>query len=230
MLNSYYVDNITLLIQPHFPQGITIIKSSEHYRYNCTISTINKTEITIISFTQQDHTKQDSLKSDTTYMVHCIAYDENGSEACFEANGTVETCEHLVMISQPLQYIYSVYVCAVVSVVPGKITEVNISKTEVMDNEVKQYFTWISLNSSAKYSFIIKYGNAANVTSPNGTSIMTKSITVTNINRIYTEMVGFTVPSSRVSYNFWIAAISDAGIGEYSDRVQIIYDGKSDDQ
>ena len=82
-----------LQIDPHFPKGITINKPSEHYRYNCTISTFNKTEITTISFTKQDHTKQDSLKSDTTYMVHCIAYDENGSEACFEANGTVKTYE-----------------------------------------------------------------------------------------------------------------------------------------
>ena len=117
---------------------------------------------------------------------------------------------------------------AVVSVVPGKITEVNISKTKVMGEEVKQSLTWISPNSSAKYRYIIKYGNAANVTSPNGTSVMTKNITVTNINRIYTKMVGLTIPTSRVSYNFWIAANSSAGIGEYSDRVQITYDGKSD--
>ena len=230
----------TLQIDPHFPKGITIYKPSEHYRYNCTISTINKTEITI-SFTQQDHTEKDSLESDTTYVVHCIAYDENGSEACFEANGTVKTCEHLVMISQPLQYIYSVYVCAVVSVVPGKITEVNISKTKVMGDEVEQYFTWISPNSSAKYSYIIKYGNAANVTSPNGTSVMTKNITVTKIKHTYTKLVVLTVPTSiytknvslstptsRVTYNFWIAANSSAGIGEYSDRVQITYDGKFD--
>ena len=57
---------------------------------------------------------------------------------------------------------------------------------------------------------------------------MTKNITVTNINRIYTKLVVLTTPTSRVSYNFWIAAISDAGMGEYSDRVQITYDGKSD--
>ena len=93
---------------------------------------------------------------------------------------------------------------------------------------MKQSFTWISPNSSTTYNYVIKYGNAANVTSPNGTSVMTKNITVTNINRIYTKMVGFTIPTSRVTYNFWIAAISDAGIGEYSDRVQITYDGKSD--
>ena len=111
---------------------------------------------------------------------------------------------------------------------PGKITEFNISKTEVMGKEVKQSFTWISPNSSANYSYVIKYGNAANVTSPNGTSIMTKSITIKNINRIYTKKVGLTVPTSSVTYNFWVAAISDAGIGEYSDRVQIIYDGKFD--
>ena len=93
-LNNY-VDNTALQINPYFPKGIIINKPLEHYRYNCTIctiSTINKTEITI-SFTKQNHTKQDSLKSDTTYMVHCIAYDENGNEACFEANGTVKTCE-----------------------------------------------------------------------------------------------------------------------------------------
>ena len=125
-------------------------------------------------------------------------------------------------------HILYMYVCAVISVVPGKITEVNISKTEVMGDEVKQYFTWISPNSSANYSYVIKYGNAANVTSPNGTSVMTKNITVILIKRTYTETVSFTVPSSRVTYNFWIAAISDAGIGEYSDRVQIIYDGKFD--
>ena len=93
---------------------------------------------------------------------------------------------------------------------------------------MKQSFTWISPNSSAKYSYIIKYGNAANVTSPNGTSVMTKSITVTNIKRTYTKMVGLPIPSSRVTYNFWIAAISDAGIGEFSERVWITYDGKSD--
>ena len=125
-------------------------------------------------------------------------------------------------------HILYMYVCAVISVVPGKITEVNISKTEVMGDEVKQYFTWISPNSSANYSYVIKYGNAANVTSPNGTSVMTKNITVILIKRTYTETVSFTVPSSRVTYNFWIAAISDAGIGEYSDRVNITYDGKSD--
>ena len=131
------------------------------------------------------------------------------------------------MISQPLQYTYCI--CAVISVVPGKITEVNISKTEVMGDEVKQYFTWISPNSSANYSYVIKYGNAANLLySPNGTSVMTKSITVKNIKRIYTKTVGLTVPTSRVSYNFWVAAISDAEIGEYSDRVQITYDGKFD--
>ena len=87
------VDNTTLPIDPHFAKGITIKKSSEHYRYNCTIITINKTEMTTISFTKPNHTEQDSLESDTTYMVHCIAYDENGSEACFEANGTMKTCE-----------------------------------------------------------------------------------------------------------------------------------------
>ena len=86
------VDIGTLQIDPYFPKGITINKSSEHYRYNCTISSFNNIEITI-SFTQQDHTEQDSLESDTTYIVHCIAYDRNGSEACFEANGTVKTCE-----------------------------------------------------------------------------------------------------------------------------------------
>ena len=117
---------------------------------------------------------------------------------------------------------------AVISVVPGKITEVNISKTKVMDNKTKQYFTWISPNSSANYSYVIKYGNAANVTSPNGTSVMTKNIPISNILHIYTKKVGLTTPTSRVTYNFWIAAISDAGIGEYSDRVQITYDGKSD--
>ena len=116
--------------------------------------------------------------------------------------------------------------CAVVSVVPGRITEVNISKTEVMGDEVKQYFTWISPNSSANYSYVIKYGNAANVTSPNGTSVMTRNITVTHITHTYTEIVVLTVPSSRVTYNFWIAANSSAGIGEYGDRVQITYDGK----
>ena len=97
-----------------------------------------------------------------------------------------------------------------------------------MGDEVKQSFTWISPNSSANYSYVIKYGNATNVASPNGTSIMTKSISVTNIKRTYTKTVSLTVPSSRVTYNFWIAAISDNGIGEYSDRVQITYDGKSD--
>ena len=97
-----------------------------------------------------------------------------------------------------------------------------------MGDEVKQYFTWISPNSSANYSYIIKYDNAANVTSPNGTSVMTKNITVTNITHTYTKTVSFTVPTSRVIYNFWIAANSSAGMGEYSDRVQITYDGKSD--
>ena len=99
MLNSYYVDTRPLQIDPYFPKGITLRKVSEHFRFNCTISTINKTEITTISFTQQDHTEQDSLESDTTYKVHCIAYYENGSEACFETNGTVKTCEQLVVIS-----------------------------------------------------------------------------------------------------------------------------------
>ena len=111
---------------------------------------------------------------------------------------------------------------------PGKITEVNISKTELMGNEVKQSFTWISPNSSANYSYVIKYGNAVNVTSLNGTSIMTKSITATKIKHIYTKLVVLTTPSSRVTYNVWIAAISDAGMGEFSERVWITYDGKSD--
>ena len=31
-----------------------------------------------------------------------------------------------------------------------------------------------------------------------------------------------------MTYNFWIAAISDAGIGEFSERVWITYGGKSD--
>ena len=97
-----------------------------------------------------------------------------------------------------------------------------------MGDEVKQSFTWISPNSSANYSYVIKYGNAAYVTSPNGTSIMTKNITVKHVKRTYTKTVSLTVPSSRVTYNFWIAAISDAGMGEYSDTVQITYDGKSD--
>ena len=90
---------------------------------------------------------------------------------------------------------------------------------------MKQSFTWISPNSSTTYNYVIKYGNAANVTSPNGTSVMTKNITVTNINRIYTKNVSLTTPTSRVTYNFWIAANSSAGIGEYSDSVQITYDG-----
>ena len=87
------VDNTALQIDPYFPKGITVNKSSEHYRYNCTINTFNNTKITTISFTKPNHTKEDSLKSDTTYMVHCIAYNKNGSETCFEANGTVKTCE-----------------------------------------------------------------------------------------------------------------------------------------
>ena len=74
---------------------------------------------------------------------------------------------------------------AVISVVPGKITQYNISKTEIENNEVKQSFTWISPNSSANYSYVIKYGNAANVTSPNGTSVMTKDIPV---KQIYTQI------------------------------------------
>ena len=50
-------------------------------------------------------------------MVHCIAYDENGSEACFEANGTVKTCEQLIVIV----HIYiCTYVPTIISVVPGK--------------------------------------------------------------------------------------------------------------
>ena len=81
----------------------------------------------------------------------------------------------------PYQYVLqctmSYNICAIIlSLVPGKITEVNISKTEVMNNKMKQYFTWISPNSRANYSYVIKYGFAANVTSPNGTSIMTKRV------------------------------------------------------
>ena len=100
LLNNYAATG-PLLMDPHFPKGITLRKVSKHYRYNCTISTFSKTEITTISFTQPNHTKQDVLESDTTYMVHCIAYYENGSEECFETNGTVKTCEQLIVIFQP---------------------------------------------------------------------------------------------------------------------------------
>ena len=31
-----------------------------------------------------------------------------------------------------------------------------------------------------------------------------------------------------MTFNFWIAAISDAVMGEFSERVWITYDGKSD--
>ena len=110
---------------------------------------------------------------------------------------------------------------------PGKIENISIGSTEYnkKTNTLMQQLKWRSQKFDANYNFEIVYGNDSVVNSEHNVKAITKSYQINLWQQIF---VNSTIPTSRVTYNFWVAAISDAGIGEYSDRVQIIYDGKSD--
>ena len=71
--------------------------------------------------------------------------------------------------------------------------------------------------------YLIKYGKSDDVNTPSDVSIMTE-MTQTNVTTI-TLMLQ--VPKEQTTYSVWVAAMSDAGQGEFSDRTQWSYSSGS---
>ena len=67
--------------------------------------------------------------------------------------------------------------------------------------------------------YLIKYGKADEVNTPSDVNIMS-AMTETNVTTI-TLMLQ--VPKKQTTYSVWVAAVSDAGQGEFSDRTQWNY-------
>ena len=113
-----------------------------------------------------------------------------------------------------------------VSLVPDKVQNIMIKGEGIVMNvngmvaNINQRITWDapSNHHNIRY-YLIKYGKADEVNSSSDDKIMS-AMTQTNITEITLTPE---VPKEQTTYSVWVAAMSDAGQGEFSDRTQWNY-------
>ena len=110
------------------------------------------------------------------------------------------------------------------SSVPGKVPTVMIKDKGMTSNGIatnaRQMISWDAPSNHPNIRhYLIKYGKADEVNSSSDANIMS-AITQTNVTTI-TLMLK--VPKEQTTYSVWVAAVSDAGQGEFSDRKQWSY-------
>ena len=90
--------------------------------------------------------------------------------------------------------------------------------------DISQIISWDApSNHHSIRHYLIKYGKADEVNSSSDVNIMS-AMTQTNVTTI-TLMLQ--VPKKQTTYSVWVAAVSKAGQGEFSDRTQWNYSSGS---
>ena len=112
--------------------------------------------------------------------------------------------------------------------VPDKVPTVMIKGEGMTSNgivtNISQMITWDTPSKHHNIRhYIIKYRKSDEVNSPSSDNIMS-AMTQTNVTNI-TLMLQ--VPKKQTTYSVWVAAVSDAGQGEFSNRTQWSYSSGS---
>ena len=170
------------------------------------------------------------LLPDTTYRVDCVAYNSTGVEVCLEANTTVTTRElpsqqmnktrcGLMMKHSPL------YTCAG----PGKVENVTIrgSMTQLNDSDrritvyIYQNVTWDEPpNHHNIQHYVVSYQKQ-------GQSSSNVTETLNNVTWVTLELFVHQ-GEAPINYSVQVAAVSSAGQGEFSERIQFSYSSKTE--
>ena len=110
--------------------------------------------------------------------------------------------------------------------VPGKVDNVTVvGLGRIQNNRLYQSISWSRPpHHTSQLNYTIKYGPSSEVDTPTHPSVNTTNTTEPSVN------LTLPIPNTPVTYYVWVAAVSDAGQGEYSQRIQINYTGKSINQ
>ena len=167
------------------------------------------------------------LLPDTTYRVDCVAYNSTGVEVCLEANTTVTTrelpFEQMNNSRCGLMMKHSLlYTCAG----PGKVYNVTIRGSMAQtDSEgritIYQNVIWDEPpNHHSIQHYVVSYQRQ-------GQSSSNVTETLNNVTWVTLKLFVHQ-GETPITYSVQVAAVSSAGQGQFSERIQFSYSSKTE--
>ena len=106
--------------------------------------------------------------------------------------------------------------------VPWVTSQVKVGNSFLQNNHLQQSISWRRPpHHTSHLNYIVKYGPSNVADRPTHPSVNTTSSSNTTV------ILTLPIPTTPVVYNVWVAAVSDAGQGEYSQRKQVHYTSKT---
>ena len=102
-------------------------------------------------------------------------------------------------------------------------TVVPVQPSDILEGYIHQNISWESPDNPSHIThYLIQYG--ANVTSRENGGEALRTVLVNSTTTSTVLMLP--IPTNATNYSVWVAAMSVAGQGEFSDRVEISYSSK----